>query len=151
MECFHVADLPGAIASWRRAIELWRDAGDCLRQGMNLAVLGAALASAGGRQEARATNEAAIDLLATLPPGRELALAYGTQAILHQYNHELAEAMALSEQAIELAKQAGDTRIQVMAFNTLGMAAMFVDYERGCGYLEYARDLGLQAGLDSDV
>jgi DNA-binding CsgD family transcriptional regulator len=151
MECFHVADLPSAIASWRQAIELWRDTGDRLRQGMNLAVLAAALASDGQRHEARRANQEAIDLLVTLPPGRELALAYGTQAILHQYNQELADAIVLSERAIALAEQAGATQILVMAYDTLGMSSMFLDYERGCQYLEHARDLAQAAGLDAEV
>jgi DNA-binding CsgD family transcriptional regulator len=151
MECFHVADLPAAIASWRQAIELWRETGDRLRQGMNLAVLAAALASDGQRHEAWRANQAAIDLLVTLPPGRELALAYGTQAILHQYNHELADAIVLSERAIALAEDAGARQILVMAYDTLGMSSMFLDYERGCRYLEHARDLAQAAGLDAEV
>jgi DNA-binding CsgD family transcriptional regulator/tetratricopeptide (TPR) repeat protein len=151
MECFHVADVPGAIGSWRQAIEIWRDTGDRLRQGMNLAVLAAALATDGQRQEARRANQAAIDLLATLPPGRELALAYGTQAILHQYNQELADAIVLAERAIALAEQAGATQILVMAYDTLGMSTMFQDYQRGCRYLEHARDVAQQAGLDAEV
>jgi DNA-binding CsgD family transcriptional regulator/tetratricopeptide (TPR) repeat protein len=151
MECYHVADLSSAIAAWRQAIDLWRDVGDRLRQGMNLAVLAAALASAGQRQEARDANQAAIELLATLPPGRELALAYGTQAILHQYNQELVDAITLAERAIALAQRAGDTRILVMAYDTLGMSSMFQDYARGCGYLERARDLAAESGDDAAV
>jgi DNA-binding CsgD family transcriptional regulator/tetratricopeptide (TPR) repeat protein len=151
MECYHVADLPAAIDAWRQATDLWRDAGDRLRQGMNLAVLAAALASAGRRPEARQANQAAIELLATLPPGRELALAYGTQAILHQYNQELSDAIVLAERAISLAERAGDTRVLVMAYDTLGMSSMFLDYERGCRYLERARDLAIQRGDDAAV
>lgn len=151
MECYHIADMHGAIGSWREAIGLWHAEGDRLREGLNLAVLAAALASAGQRQEARRANQSAIELLSTLPPGRELALAYGTQAIVHQYKHELSDAIPLAERAITLAEQAGDSQILVMAYDTLGMSTMFLDYARGCRYLERAADLARQAGLDAAV
>jgi DNA-binding CsgD family transcriptional regulator len=151
MECYHIADMPQAIASWRQAISRWHAQGNRRREGMNLAVLAAALASAGARQEARIANHSALELLSTEPAGRELALAFGTQAILHQYNHELDEAIALARRAIALAEQAGDTQILVMAYDTLGMSSMFLDYPRGCESLEYARDLAGSAGLDAAV
>jgi tetratricopeptide (TPR) repeat protein len=127
MERYHVSDMPGAIASWRQAIGLWRRQTNPAKEGMNLAVLAAALASAGQREEARRANTAAIELLGALPPGRELGLAYGTQAILHQYTHELADSIRLAERAISLAEPAGDRQIVVMAYDTLGMSWMFQD------------------------
>jgi tetratricopeptide (TPR) repeat protein len=151
MECYHVADMAGAIASWRQAIELCHRDGDPAREGMNLAIFAAALASAGQRDEARRANRAAIDLLLPLARGRELALAYGTQAILHQYDHDLEDAIELAQRAIALAGAAGDSQILVMAYDTLGMSLMFDDYERGRGYLERARDLAREAGLDAAV
>jgi DNA-binding CsgD family transcriptional regulator/tetratricopeptide (TPR) repeat protein len=151
MECYHIADMPAAIASWRRAIAVWHDQGNQVREGMNLAVLAAALASAGKRQDARRANQAAIELLSAAPPGREVALAYSTQAILHQYTHELSDAIALAEHAVALANQAGDTEIAVMAYDTLGMSSMFLDYAVGCGHLEHARDLAREHGLDAAV
>jgi DNA-binding CsgD family transcriptional regulator len=151
MECYHIADMPQAIASWRQAISRWHAEDNRLREGLNLAVLAAALASAGARQEARIANHSALELLSTQPAGRELALAFGTQAILHQYSHELDEAIALANRAITLAEKAGDTQVLVMAYDTLGMSSMFLDYERGCEYLEHARDLARDAGLDAAV
>jgi DNA-binding CsgD family transcriptional regulator len=151
MESYHIADMPGAIASWREAISRWHAEGDHSREGMDLAVLAAALASAGERHEARRANQTAIDLLSEAPGGRGLALALSTQAILHQYTHELADAIALAERAIVLAEQAGDRQIQVMAYDTLGMSSMFLDYERGCRYLKLAIDLAGEAGLDAAV
>jgi DNA-binding CsgD family transcriptional regulator len=149
MESYHVADMPQAIASWRQAISRWHTEGNRAREGMNLAVLAAALASAGARQEARVANHSALALLSTEPAGRELGLALGTEAILLQYSHELEEAIALASRAITLAERAGDTQIVVMAYDTLGMSTMFSDYERGCEYLEHARDLARDAGLDA--
>lgn len=145
------ADLPGAIASRRQAIELWRDAGDPLKQGENLALLAGAFIAAGRRDEARQSNQAAIDLLVALPPGRALALAYRTWAYLHLSNHDLANAIALAERAISFAEQAADARSLAMAYDTLGVASMYLDYERGRQHLEHARAIAQRAGLDPDV
>ena len=150
-ECYLIADMPEAIARRRQAVDLRRDAGDPLKQGENLALLAMAFIDVGRRDEARQASQAAIDLLEALPPGRELALAYRTRALLHQFNHDFADAIALAERAIALAEQAGDARILAMAYNTLGLASMYVDYERGRQHLERARAIAQQAGLDSEV
>jgi DNA-binding CsgD family transcriptional regulator len=149
--CHLIADMPGAIASRRRAVDLRRDAGDTLKQGESLALLAMAFITAGQRDEARRASQAAIDLLAPLPPGRGLALAYRTCALLHQFNHDLADAIALAERAIALAEQVGDAQSLAMAFDTLGVASMYDDYERGRRYLEHARAIAHKAGLDSSV
>jgi DNA-binding CsgD family transcriptional regulator len=154
-ECHLTADLLGAIASRRRAIDLWCEAGDRLRQGENLAELAGAFVASGRRDEARRASQDAIDLLEALPPGRELALAYRARAYLHVSNHDLADAIAdaiaLVERAIALAEQAGDARILAMAYDTLGVAWLYLDHERGRQHLEHARAIAHRAGLDSDV
>jgi DNA-binding CsgD family transcriptional regulator len=86
-----------------------------------------------------------------LPSGREQALAYATRAMLYQYNHDLANAIGLAERAVEIAERVGDVHIQSVAYDTRGLATMYLDYERGCGYLEHARSIAQAAGLDSDV
>src|SRR5262249_32289339 len=123
-ECFLVADVAEAVDQRSKAVELWRSIGDPLRQGENLAELALALSGglASGRGEARETSQAAIDLLAAHPPGRELALAYRIRALLHLYDHDLSEAIDLSERAIALAGQAQAARTQARAYDTLGLA-----------------------------
>ena len=150
-ECYVIADMPGAIASRRQAVELRREANDPLKQGENLALLAMALIDAGLRVEASQSGQAAVELLETLPPGRELALAYRTRALLYHFNHDYAQTIALAERAVALAEQADDARILAMAYNTLALSSMYVDYERGCQYFEHARAIAQQAGLDSEV
>jgi DNA-binding CsgD family transcriptional regulator/tetratricopeptide (TPR) repeat protein len=150
-ECRLTADLLGAIASRRQAVGLRREAGDPLKQGENLAQLAIAFIAAGRRNEARQASQAAIELLEALPPGRELALAYRTRAVLLRYNHDLVDAIALAERAISLAEKGGDARILAMAYDTLGVASLHLDYERGRQHLERARVIAHRAGLDSEV
>jgi DNA-binding CsgD family transcriptional regulator len=150
-ECYLIADMPAAVASRRQAVELRREANDPLKQGENLALLAMAFIDAGAREKAGQASQAGIELLEALPPGRELALAYRTQALLHHFNHDYAATIALAERAIALAEQARDARILAMAYNTLGLAMMYVDFERGRQCFEHARTIAHQAGLDSEV
>ena len=147
-----VGDLLGAIASRHQAVALWQDVGDRRRSRARTSPCWPwRSAVAGQRDEARQACQAAIDLLEALPPGRELALAYRELALLHQYNHDLADSIALAERAITLAEQAGDARVLAMAYDTLGLASMYLDFERGRQHLERALAIAREAGLDSRV
>jgi tetratricopeptide (TPR) repeat protein len=149
--CHLIADMPAAIASRRQATDRWREAGDRAKEGESLALLALALITAGRRDEARHASQAAIDVLTPLPPSRGLALACRTSALLHQFNHDLAEAIALAERAITLAQAVGDAQSLAMAYDTLGVATLYRDYERGHEVLEQARAIAQEAGLDSSV
>src|SRR6185503_17416842 len=67
VECLHLADAAGAIASRGTLVALWRDLGDVLRHGEALAGLASALYVAGERPEACLVIERAIYLLEHLP------------------------------------------------------------------------------------
>jgi DNA-binding CsgD family transcriptional regulator len=150
-ECVHIADTARAIASRRRAVDLWRTTGDRLRQGESLAQLAVTYFVAGLRAEARAASSAAIELLEGLSPGRELALAYCSSGLLFQSSHDLEIAVAQAGQAMAIAAQLGDRALLSRAHAVYGGALMFVDYQSGRQYLERARTIALEAGLDSLV
>ena len=84
-------------------------------------------------------------------PGASWRWPIATQAMLHQYNHDLADAIALAERAIALAERAGDARVLAMAYDTLGLAWMYLDFERGRQHLERALAIAREAGLDARV
>jgi DNA-binding CsgD family transcriptional regulator len=149
-EAAHLADSPGAVASLRQAVELWRASGNVLKQGASLANLAVALYIGGSRAEARQVSQDAVDLLSETP-GRELALAYSTHALFDQSRHDLVDAIAMAERAIPLAEQAGDPSTLAQAYTRLGTSTMFIDFARGRQFLEHARDIALEAGFDSRV
>ncbi len=140
-----------AIASRRKAIEIWRSAGEPLKQGENLALLATALITADHWAEAVQSCHDAIALLEPLPPGRELALAYRTQAMLHIFHHDMAEALTMAEKAVSLAERYGDARLLAMAYDTLGSIWLSSDFERGSDYLRRALAIASQAGLEARV
>jgi DNA-binding CsgD family transcriptional regulator len=150
-ECLQIAETTDAIASRIQAVDLWRAAGDPLKQGESLGGLARAFFVAGRRAEAHQTSQAAIELLEAQPHGRELAQAYSALAMLRLLDHDLADAIALAERVIALAEPVGDASLLSGAYNVLGSAYMLIDNERGRRYLEHARAIAQKVGLDAAV
>jgi DNA-binding CsgD family transcriptional regulator len=148
-ECFLIDHQQDGIAARRQAARLWQEVGDTLKQGENLAHLAALWIPAGQNGEAEQTGQAAITLLEQLPPGRELALAYRVRATLHLVSRDCQQAITWAEKALALAEQCNDANVQATAHNVIGTAWLFVEYDRGCQYLEerlaHAREAGLEA------
>jgi DNA-binding CsgD family transcriptional regulator len=150
-ECYLIADLEASIVHRRQAVQLWHALGNRLKEGENLAQLAVVLSGADRRDEARETVDAAIALLEDLPAGRELALALRVRALFHTYEHQLTEAIALGERAVALAAALGDRAMLSGAYDTLGLAAMYVDYASGRQHILNARQIASECGLDADV
>lgn len=150
-ECLFINEASTVVASRRRAVELWRKVGNALKEGENLALLALALNMLGEWPEATQAGQDAVTLLTKLPPGRELALAYRTQALQHLCVDEYAAAIALAEQAVTLAEQAEDVLILGMAYDTLGSAWLYSDFDRGSELLRHGLNLAASAGLDARV
>jgi hypothetical protein len=147
-ECHVSGDPQGAISSQREAANLWQTLGEFRLRGESLVRLASFLSNAGERNAARAACQQGIDLLETIEPGRELAHAYCLMSLLHQFNHDLYDAIALAERAIPIAEAAGDAQITGSAYNVHGLALMYLDYERGRQQLEYSLSVASAAGLD---
>jgi DNA-binding CsgD family transcriptional regulator len=150
-ECQLTGRQAEAVLSRRQALALWQAAGQPLRQGENLAHLATLLVGAEQWAEAKQASRAALEVLGALPPGRELALAYRTQAMLYRYDYDNADAIALAEKAIPLAEAAGDRRTLAMAYDTLGSTWLSLDYERGRAYLDRCLIIAREAGLEARV
>ncbi|MBC8077438.1 MAG: response regulator transcription factor, partial [Chloroflexales bacterium] len=125
----------------------WRTLGNSLKQGENLALLMHMHSGLGQIAEAERASRAAIDVLEALPPSRELALAYRTQASLRMFNRDSAEAIAWGEQAIALAERFDDRETLAGAYNAIGSAQIVSDYARGRAALERSLAIAREAGL----
>ena len=150
-ECTWTDQRAGAIASRQRAADLWREANNPVKQGENLASLALALVGTDRWAEAKHLSRAAVQMLEQLPPGQPLAQAYRNLAWFHRHDHDLATAISLAERAIPLAECAGAVHVAAMAYDTLGGAWLFLDYERGRRYLGRCLEIAREAGLDGRV
>lgn len=148
-ECNFIGQQAQAAADRRAAVELWRTAGDALKQGENLAHLALALTA----DQMSAAWEACRAAISTLEatPGRELALAYRVQAMLYLFNHDYADAITCARSAVGLAEQHGDARVLAMALDTLGTGQLYLDYEQGRATLERCLVVAREARLEPRV
>jgi DNA-binding CsgD family transcriptional regulator/tetratricopeptide (TPR) repeat protein len=141
-ECNVLERQEEAITAIRKALDLWIEQGDSLKQGEILAFLTIMLRNHGDTQEAEQTSRAAIDLLESLPPSRELAHAYRVQATLRLASRNVDEALEWAERAVVLAERFEAGNILATAHVAIGSALLFLDYERGCAYLEQQLEFG---------
>ena len=105
-----------------RALELWRELGDELRQGATLTQLSCVLWRLCRGEEAAAAGESAVRILRPLGPSPELAAAYSGLASTWMTSGKSADAISLARQAADLAESVGARDVLSDALNTLGCA-----------------------------
>ena len=150
-ECDLVGQQAEGIAARRKAAELWHELGNRLKQGENLAYLMSMLNRVGQNAEAERVSQASIEILEALPPGPELAMAYRVQAHQCLVNRDYEEALAWADKSLRLAERFQDAEVLAAVHITVGTAWLFLDYERGCDYLEDKLTAARDAGLDARV
>jgi DNA-binding CsgD family transcriptional regulator len=140
-----------SIEARRNAIEIYRKAGDRLKEGENLARIGTTLVAEGRNAEGEQASRQAIEVLEVLPPSEQLAFAYRIQAAVRMLNRDTPEAVAWGEKAITLAKQFGAQEVVIGAYNTIGAALLVAGDDRGRRHLETSLEMARAAGLDVNV
>ena len=150
-ECEIIGQQVEGIAARRRAADLWHDLGNPLKQGENLAHSVSMLSRTGQGTEALRVSRAALDVLETCPPGRELALAYRVQATQYLVNRDCTKALVRAQKALDLAARFKDVEVSVSAHLTIGTAWLLLDCGRGCQYLEHCLGIARDAGLNTQV
>ena len=107
-----------AVEARERALALWRQEGEQLREGDTLRWLACALNAASRGSEGQAAAAAAIALLEPLGPSPELASAYSSLASLRMVNYQHEEAIELAHRAVAIAGPLGRTDIVSDSLNT---------------------------------
>ena len=147
--CYLTAQIVQAVAAREAALAAWIEIGNRRKEGENrchLAILRWAEARIG---DADREAMAAVTVLENLPPGPELAMAYGTLARLRGTTLDDDEAIAWGERAISLAERLGATTTLVDALITVGAANLARGrVELGHEQLERSISLSTAAGLD---
>lgn len=125
-ECHLTQQVEEALAEGTTALAIYRRLGDHRREGDLLCRMARLHYDAGRADEARATVAAAITLLESLPPGRELARAYGAVAHMAQLDLDCETARRLADEASELGEQLGEPELVADAQTTAGLAEAIV-------------------------
>jgi DNA-binding CsgD family transcriptional regulator len=140
----------GAVDTGEQALALWRQAGDCLREGVTLRNLSFALQHLGRGPDSATAAEAAVRVLEPLGPVTELAHAYSRLASTRMCFSEHPAAIELALRAQAIAEPLGALDVLSDALNTQGSSVALTGGE-GTGYLRRALDIALAAGLDNEA
>jgi DNA-binding CsgD family transcriptional regulator len=146
-ECFVSNQPTESLEARRSALALWRELGNRLKEGDNLRWLARMDWMAGRMEEAGQNANAAIAVLESLPPGRELAMAYGHKAHFHMLSLQHAEAVDWGERAIGLAERLGDEETLAAALVNVGISRVFSGDEGGWALVDRGRSLAQEREL----
>jgi DNA-binding CsgD family transcriptional regulator/tetratricopeptide (TPR) repeat protein len=141
-----------AIAARQEAIELSGALGEVERQGANLAQLVLPTVAEGLNAEAEEASRAAISLLESIPPSRELGIAYAFQAYMRMLDRDNAEGVAWGTKALELSDRFDDPELRAHALNLIGTSYLMAGaIDPGTRFLEESLALSLERGLELRV
>jgi DNA-binding CsgD family transcriptional regulator/tetratricopeptide (TPR) repeat protein len=148
-ECWLTDQSAEAIDAATDALESYRMLGDRRREGNALRALSEILWCPGRVAECERAAEEAVSVLEELPPGRELALAYGNLSTVANDAEKIEEAVTWGTRALDLAERLGEEEIVVLALTNIGSAETLAGEREGIGKLEHALELALRTGLES--
>ena len=137
-----------ALVARASSQQLWRAAGDAIREGDALRWLSRLSWYNGQTGPAERHASRAIEVLETQPAGRELAMAYSNRSQLHMVAGESAQAQAWGSKALQLAAALGDRETEVHALNNIGTSKLDDGDAAGRGELERSLDLALGHGFE---
>lgn len=146
-ECYLTDRTADALAARLQSRPLWQATGNLLREGDALRWLSRLTWYNGQTAPAVEFAERAIEVLETLPPGRELAMAYSNRSQLHMLKGESAEAKDWGERAIAIASRLGNHAIESHALNNIGTAKLNEGDDSGRIELERSLALALDGGF----
>ena len=149
-ECYLTDQIDEAVAAQERALECYRELGDRRSEGAALCRLSGILWCPGRIAESERAGSEAVDALAGLKPGRELALAYANLAALAWWE-DVEASVAWATRANEIAERIGETEIQFETRSQIDALSYASGAEEGKVRLEMALERATQLGLEIEV
>ncbi|MGE5729976.1 MAG: LuxR C-terminal-related transcriptional regulator, partial [Gemmatimonas sp.] len=146
VECYLSEPVDVASSARAEALALWRQLHDRLREGDALRWLSRLWWFRGVRAEAERYAAESIAVLEQLPPGRELATAYGNRAQLAMLAADAHGAIEWGERAIAIARPLGDRECELNTLITVGSAEHTADRPGGLEKVERSLALALEHG-----
>jgi DNA-binding CsgD family transcriptional regulator/tetratricopeptide (TPR) repeat protein len=132
------------------ALALYRQLGDTLKIGETLSRLTNANTRLGRNREAEEASRESIEVLETLPLGRELAWAYAVQAYARMLSRDNAEGVAWGRKSAAAAVAIGDAEVEAYALNMIG-TSLVMSGEIEAGVAELLRSLELATSTSNEA
>jgi DNA-binding CsgD family transcriptional regulator len=142
------SQLRAAFDARAAALQIWRQLGCREKEGDSLRWLSRITWYDGRRTDADRYAAMALEVLETLPPGRELAMAYSNRAQLHMLAEETAEAVHWGTKASDLARALGDHEILAHALANTGTTEYRFNPETGRPKLEQSLRISIEHGFE---
>lgn len=136
-----------AFAFREEALAIWERLGDVERQGIAHRALSRLNWYSANGDGAMRHALRAIELLESIPPGRELARAYSDLSGTYMLRQMDEQALTLGRKAIDLGERTGNDEAVAHALNNIGATLGFRDeYEEGRALLEKSLAMSLEHG-----
>jgi ATP/maltotriose-dependent transcriptional regulator MalT len=146
-ECDLNNRVPEALASASSALALWREQGDVAAQARVLLLLERQHWKSGQKGSAERHLNESIALLETLPPSRDLAMAYSVRAQLAMTGDHTEQCLQFGQRALELAARFEDFGVRSHALNNIGTALLNSGDPAGLAQLEQSLAVALEHNL----
>jgi DNA-binding CsgD family transcriptional regulator len=146
-ECYLTDQIAEAVEAREAALTLWRNSGNRLKEGDSLRWLSRLSWFNGQKAAAEEYAAQAVDNLESLPPGRELAMAYSNRAQLATLAGDIGPALQWGQKAIDLATALDDAETLSHALNNVGTAKVIRLESSGFDDLERSLQLALGGGF----
>jgi len=150
-ECDVTNDFNTSLSSAGRALALWRELGDVAAQARALILIGRQYWKSGQKALADRHVADAITLLKTLPPSRELAMAYSARSQLAMTSSYTAEALDFGQRAFELASELGYHYVMAHSLNNMGTALLASGDRAGLDKLQRSLSISLEHELHDEA
>ena len=147
-ECYLSDQQNEGISSARAAIACYRRLGDRLAEGRATLRLSEISWCPGLTAESARAGEEAVAILESLPPGRDLANAYGNLAGLRADADDLAGALSFGRRALVLARRCGDEQCACAVLIRMAAAESGHGVEQGEEHLERALERAQRLGSE---
>jgi DNA-binding CsgD family transcriptional regulator len=146
-QCFLTDQMNEAIEAATAARDLWNELGDRRREAGILLLLSGINWYCTRGDDARRYTTAALDALAPLPAGSELAMASAAQALIHMLAGNTTDATVWAEKALVLARQHEFRPAEAQALNSLGSAKIQLGDAGGWDILEESLHISIAHDL----
>ena len=108
------------LAARERAVDLWCQLGNKEREGLNLRWLSRLHWYRGEKKQAEALAAQAIEVLESIDPTAELAMAYSVRSQMYMLTSNYEPALMWGKRALQMAIDKGATEARIHSLNNLG-------------------------------
>jgi len=140
-ECYLTEQIAKATEARLASLALWQAAGRRDKEGDTLRWLSRLSWFTGNKSVADGLAVQAVEILQSLPPSRELAMAYSNRSQLHMLAGEIEQTLLWGEKAVALARELHDIEIESHALNNVGTARLKKQIASGRADLERSLEL----------